>query len=131
MGTRFVASNEWGGRRFKQEAVVAATTDDTVNTSIYDTILDEPFPAYISHRVLRNQYVERWQGHDQEIVERRSEFQGELAAADDRGDTGTSGISAGLAAGLVKSTVPAGDIVRNIVEEAELLLRNRPTQLIV
>ena len=51
MGTRFIASEEWGGGSFKQDAVLDATTDDTVTTTIYDTIWGEYFPSGITHRV--------------------------------------------------------------------------------
>lgn len=34
LGTRFVASEEWGGRVWEQQAVLAATADDTVRTSV-------------------------------------------------------------------------------------------------
>ena len=130
MGTRFVASNEWGGSPFKRDAVVAASTDGTVTTSIYDTIWDEPFPEGISHRVLGNQYIEQWRGRDDEIAARRAEFQSELAEADEQADCGRAGISAGPAAGLVKSTMPAGDIVRSVVHDAESVLRGRASELL-
>ena len=36
LGTRFVASAEWGGAAQDQQAVLAAGTDDTVRTTVYD-----------------------------------------------------------------------------------------------
>jgi nitronate monooxygenase len=130
MGTRFVASDEWGGGAFKQDAVLDATTDDTVTTTIYDTIWGEYFPDYITHRVLHNAYVDRWQGHDAEIEERRAEFQEDLREADRRNDRSVAGVSAGLASGLVKSKQPAGEIVRDLMRDAELVLRERTTTLL-
>ena len=130
MGTRFVASEEWGGGAFKQDAVVEATTDDTVTTTIYDTIWAEYFPKGITHRVLHNAYVDRWQGHDAEIEARRAAFQEDQRAADQREDRAVAGVSAGLAAGLVKSTQPAGDIVRQLMQEAELVLREQTVALL-
>src|SRR3954470_15040892 len=44
LGTRFVASHEWGGQPWEQAAVVAATADDTVRTSVYDQIRAATFP---------------------------------------------------------------------------------------
>ncbi len=130
MGTRFVASEEWGGGSYKQEAVLDATTDDTVTTSIYDTIWGEYFPKHITHRVLHNAYIDRWQGHDAEIEERRVAFQEDQRSADRREDRGVAGVSAGLAAGLVKTKQPAGEIVRALMQEAELVLRERTTALL-
>jgi nitronate monooxygenase len=125
MGTRFVASDEWGGGSYKQDAVVDASTDDTVTTTIYDTIWGEYFPDYITHRVLHNAYVDRWQGHDAEIEARRAAFQEDLHEADRREDRAVAGVSAGLAAGLVKSKQPAGEIARQLMQDAELVLRER------
>lgn len=130
MGTRFIASEEWGGGSFKQDAVLDATTDDTVTTTIYDTIWAEYFPKGITHRVLHNAYVDRWQGHDAEIEARRAEFQEGQRAADRREDREVAGVSAGLAAGLVKSKLPAGEIIRQLVQEAELVLRERTRALL-
>ena len=130
MGTRFVASEEWGGGSFKQDAVLDATTDDTVTTTIYDTIWAEYFPRHITHRVLHNAYVDRWQGHDAEIEARRQEFQEGQREADQREDRAVAGVSAGLAAGLVTAKQPAGDIVRELMQEAELVLRERTTALL-
>ena len=131
LGTRFVASEEWGGGSYKQEAVLDATTDDTVTTSIYDSIWGEYFPDYISHRVLHNAYVDQWQGHDAEIEARREAFQEDLRAADRREDRAVAGVSAGLAAGLVKSKLPAGEIVQQLMQEAERVLRERTTAVLV
>ena len=44
-------------------------------------------------------------------------------------DLTVAGISAGVASGLISSARPAGDIVRDIVREAETLLRERPQAL--
>src|SRR5437763_5396519 len=61
MGTRFVASREWAGAAWAQERVVAAGTDDTVLTRVYDLAGEAPFPEGITHRVVRNELTEAWQ----------------------------------------------------------------------
>jgi nitronate monooxygenase len=130
MGTRFVASDEWGGRSFKKDAVIEATADDTVTTAVYDSIWAEHFPPGITHRVLRNELVEHWSGRETEIAARRGDFQQEQMAADDAGNRQVAGVSAGLGAGLVHGTLPAGAIVSQIVDEAEAVLRSRPAALL-
>ncbi|HNU88768.1 MAG TPA: aquaporin, partial [Ferruginibacter sp.] len=60
MGTRFVASPEWGGQAWKQQAILAATSDDTIQTSVYDRLLDRPFPPEINDRVVRNAFNAQW-----------------------------------------------------------------------
>jgi len=130
MGTRFVTSHEWGGSSWEREAVLAATSDDTVQTRLYDLIGERPFPAENPDRVLRNAFVDRWTGRESEIPAHREALRAEVAAGDECADLTVAGVSAGVSAGLIGSAEPAGDIVRGIVQEAEDLLRERPRTLL-
>lgn len=123
IGTRFVASLEWAGHEREKQAVVAAGSDDTIRTNVYDLIYNQPFPPGIVDRMLRNAFIEQWQGRDAELFVQRSTLREQLKEADKRGDTSMTGISAGVASGLVHAIEPAADIVRRIVSEAEHLLR--------
>jgi nitronate monooxygenase len=125
LGTRFVASEEWGGGAWEQQAVLAAGADDTMRTAVYDQVRGAAFPAGIADRVLRNPFNTTWDGRTAEIGARRAELQRELEAGAQAQDPGVVDISAGVAAGLIGSLEPAGDIVRRIVAEAEELLRQR------
>jgi nitronate monooxygenase len=130
MGTRFVTSHEWGGPSWEQKAVLAATSDDTVQTRLYDLIGDRPFPAENPDRMLRNDFIDRWSGRESEIPAHRDALQAEVAAGNERADLSVAGVSAGVVAGLIRSAQPAGDIVRSIVQDAEDLLRERPQMLL-
>jgi len=130
MGTRFVASHEWGGPSWEQEAVLAAESDDTVQTRLYDLIGERPFPAGIPDRMLRNSFIERWNSRESEIPAHREALRAEVEAGQERADLSVVGVSAGVSAGLVSSMQPAGAIVRDIVRGAEKLLRERPRILL-
>lgn len=130
MGTRFVTSLEWGGPAWEQQAVLAATSDDTVQTRIYDLIGERPFPAGNPDRVLHNPFIDRWNDREAEIPAHRAALQAEVEAGNDHADLAVAGVSAGVAAGLITSARPAGEIVRDIVQEAEELLRERPASLL-
>ncbi|HET8524875.1 MAG TPA: nitronate monooxygenase [Thermomicrobiales bacterium] len=130
MGTRFVTSQEWGGSSWEQDAVIAATSDDTVQTRLYDLIAERPFPAENPDRMLRNAFIDRWHGRESEIPAHRQALLAEVAAGNERADPAVAGVSAGVSAGLVASVRPAGEIVRDIVREAEHLLRERPQTLL-
>jgi nitronate monooxygenase len=80
--------------------------------------------------MLRNEFIDRWSGRESEIPAHREELQAEVAAGNERADLAVAGVSAGVAAGLISSAHPAGDIVRSIVQEAETLLRERPRVLL-
>ena len=130
MGTRFVTSHEWGGPSWEREAVLAATSDDTVQTRLYDLIGERPFPAENPDRVLRNAFIDRWNGRESEIPAHRQALHAEVAAGNDRADLAVAGVSAGVSAGLIASVQAAGEIVRAIAQEAEDLLRERPQVLL-
>lgn len=130
LGTRFVASEEWGGGAWEQQAVLAASADDTLRTSVYDQVRGAPFPAGIADRVLRNQFNSAWEGRTTEIAAQRVELQQVLAAGSQAQDPAVVDISAGVAVGLIHALEPAGVIVQRIVAEAEALLRHRSAQLV-
>ncbi|MFZ4664541.1 MAG: NAD(P)H-dependent flavin oxidoreductase [Caldilineaceae bacterium] len=130
LGTRFVASAEWGGGAWEQNAVLAATADDTLRTSVYDQVRGAPFPAGIADRVLRNQFNSTWEGRTTEINAQRAELQRLLAQGAQAQDPAVVDISAGVAVGLIHSLEPAGVIVQRIVAEAEALLRQRSAALV-
>ena len=130
LGTRFVASQEWGGGAWEQQAVLAATADDTVRTTVYDQVRGAPFPEGIADRVLRNTFTTAWAGRTGEIAGRRAELRRELETAAERGDPTVADISAGVAVGLIPSLEPAGTIVQRIVAEAERVLRDRSAALL-
>lgn len=130
MGTRFVASEEWGGGEGDQRAVLAASADDTVRTSVFDLVRGAPFPDGIADRVLRNAFTATWHGREGAIVEQRAELQRELAEAGQRGDVTVTDVSAGVSAGLIRTVEPAGVIVRRTVREAEQVMRARCSELL-
>ena len=130
LGTRFVATPEWGGQAWEQEAVLAATSDDTIQTNVYDRLFDRPFPAGIDDRMVRNGFITQWQGNTTEISPGNTALQDEVRRAEARGDASVAGVSAGVSSGLIASLQPAGEIVQGIVREAEALLRQRPRELL-
>ena len=130
MGTRFVASPEWGGQTWEQAAVLAATADDTIQTSVYDRLFDRPFPAGIDDRMVLNAFIAQWQGNDTEVTPGNQALQDVVRRAEEQGDLSIAGVSAGVSAGLIAATQPAAEIVQAIVRDAEALLRQRPPQLL-
>jgi nitronate monooxygenase len=126
LGTRFVACEEWAGGEWRSAAVVAAGTDDTILTLAYDRVWGLPFPAGIAGRVVRNAFTEEWRGREAEIVARIADLRPRVDAAQETGDAAVGAVWAGQGAGLIHSVEPAGVIVRRIVEEADLLLHERP-----
>jgi len=133
IGTRFVASEEaWLHPAYKRRIVDAAETD-----TVYSSLFDGGWPD-APHRTLRNSTVARWQeagcppsgarpGESDVVVTLSGEPVCRYAAAlprpDSVGDTEPMANYAGQSAGLVKRVLPAGEIVAEIVSEAERALR--------
>lgn len=130
LGTRFVASHEWGGRAWEQRAVVAASADDTVRTTAFDRVRRAPFPDGVADRVLRNAFTDAWHGREAEIDARREELARAVETAARDGDASMVDVSAGVAVGMIASLEPAAAIVRRIVSEAGHVLRTRAGSLL-
>jgi NAD(P)H-dependent flavin oxidoreductase YrpB (nitropropane dioxygenase family) len=123
LGTRFLATVEAPVPHAYKQAVVASAGDDTIVTTVGDTLSGRDWPGAWA-RVRRTRFVEEWLGREPELRRRREEVWDRLDAAEESDpDYGLMWI--GQAAGLVDSVLPAGEIVRNIVEEAEEILRSR------
>ena len=130
MGTRLVASAEWGGPAWEQEADLSATSDDTVQTSVYDRLFDRPFPPGIDDRMVRNPFITYWQRNIAEVNSGDHALQEQVRQAEAAQDISVAGVSAGVSSGLITIAQPAADIIHAIVRDAEDLLRQRPRQVL-
>ena len=121
MGTRFIATDECAYTPFDKEGVVASDGHDTIVTSVHDTFSGRDWPGAWS-RGPRNRFVEEWLGREPELRRRRKAVREQLVAAEKRGDHDYWLMWFGQSAGLVDAVQPAGDVVREIVAEAEHIL---------
>jgi nitronate monooxygenase len=133
IGTRFVASEEaWLHPAYKQRIVDATETD-----TMYSSLFDGGWPD-APHRTLRNSTIARWQeagsppsgarpGEGDVIVtisgDRVYRYDANLPRPDSTGDTEPMANYAGQSAALVKRVLPAGEIVAEIIRDAEKTLR--------
>ena len=121
MGTRFLATVEAPASESAKTAIVASDGHDTVLTTVPDTLGGRDWPGAWS-RVTRTRFVEEWLGREPELRRRRDEVRARLAEARERGDSDYSTMWVGQSAGLVDSILPAGELVRALVAEAEEIL---------
>jgi nitronate monooxygenase len=126
MGTRFVASDESFSSDFNKQQIIEHGADDFILTRVYDIVNEAPFPVDIGERILRNAFTDKWHGRDRELPDMKSELQRQLVAAEEAGDTSVARVLAGNSAGLVHKIEPAGEIVRQVIAEAEAVLKTRP-----
>jgi nitronate monooxygenase len=131
MGTRFVASLEWAGPEWAKGQVILADADDTISTNVYDLVSDAPFPLdMVSDRVIRNIFTDTWHGREEEMMAKQSELMEDIATATAAGDATTAPVRAGGAAAVIRSVEPAAYILREIVSQAEDILRHRSQKLL-
>jgi nitronate monooxygenase len=134
MGTRFVATEESLAHPGFKERIARATEDDTV----YTTLFDGGWPG-APHRVLRNSTVDAWEragrpprgsrpGEDDVIgrlpngtIVRRYD---DLSPVSDLGEGWEPCPQyAGQSAGVVRAVRPAADVIREILADAERIVR--------
>lgn len=118
MGTRFIASLEANAAGAYKQFVVDAEDRDTVVTRCY---------SGKTMRVIKNDYVADWESRpgdirsfgEQGLISRDAGVMGGLMGVTESFDTSRDAAAAGQSVGGIHDVLPAGDIVRNVVAEAE------------
>ena len=124
LGTAMLATHEAVEvpETFK-ERIVLSDGQDTTFTRLYDLLGDTPWPEGIAGRVYRNRLVREWDGRDAEVMARREELATDAAAARARQDPELASVYMGQGAGQVRAVRPAAEVVQEICEEAEEIIR--------
>lgn len=120
LGTAFLATDEAVeiGDDLKA-AIVASDGADTVFTRAYDIASRLPWPAAIGERVRRDAFTDEWAEREADL--RRDPGQARPA---------TPPYLYGQSARFVRAVRSAGDVVRDISRDAEVVLRARPSALL-
>ena len=130
-GTAFLATPECveieDGHK---QAVVNSDGEDTIYTRAYDVLWGQPWPQGIAERVQRNKFTDEWHGREDEIPERREDLQKQVQSAQADFNSGVRAILYGQSAGAVPAIRPAAEVVRTICDDAERLLRERPSGIL-
>ena len=121
MGTRFIASQEAHAGELYRETIVEASDEDTVRTRCYS---GKPM------RVKKNPYVEDWESRPgdiqpfpmQAMLSSQAGVMGGIGGQIEGLDADKSCFAMGQSAGGVRDVLPAGEIVKRIMAEAEAAL---------
>jgi nitronate monooxygenase len=124
IGSRFVASNEWAGPDWAKQALTEVGADDTIITKSYDLATDAPFPFQIGHRVVRNRFTDKWHQNYVELLERKEDLKTDIALAMGNADLTVAPVNAGSGSGSIKSVDNVSEIIINLMDEAESILKN-------
>lgn len=129
VGTCLLACPEATGRSEARAKVLAATETDTVRTRVFDIAQGIPWPERFAGRALRNRFSEAWADREAELAGDEAAA-AQLSAAKERGDYDVAYVYAGQAVGLVESSRPAAEVIRDLGAKAEVLLVERLAQLV-
>jgi nitronate monooxygenase len=119
VGTRFVASQESEAPHGFREAIIQADGDATIKSNSVDVVRKRYWPnPELVVRVLRNDFVTKWHGHEREIEQAIEVEHDRFMRAFRAGDARNTGVLMGEVSGLIKDAPPAGQIVAAMVEQA-------------
>ena len=130
LGTRFLATDEAPVPTFYKEAILGSDGDDTVLTTLADSLSGRDWPG-AWNRLLRTRFVDEWLGREPELRRRRGEIWERLERAEEENDPDHALLWSGQSAGLIDAVVPAADVVREIVRDAEEIIRTRLQAVLV
>ena len=125
IGTRFLASVESRIPDSWKQAIVAAESEDAVKVEFAEHLVPPVTEGGWSTipRSLRTSFVDEWTARRDEVPEHVDELRQELAAAFASGGAHEYLPLTGQSAGAVKDVLPAAEIVRRVVAEADEVLR--------
>jgi nitronate monooxygenase/enoyl-[acyl-carrier protein] reductase II len=124
IGTRFLASEEASAHAAWKRSIIAAESEDVVRFEEWR----EFFPpasgrAYdVVPRVIRTPFVDEWRGRRDDVRGEAERLRGEVITALREDRIHELVPFAGQTAGLIREVLPAAEIVRRIVAEAEQAL---------
>jgi nitronate monooxygenase len=128
VGSRLWASKEANVSDRMHAAALHATGDDTIRSQVMDLARKLGWPKRYTARVLKNRFIERWHGREEELLAVADEEAAKYRKAWADGDAEESNTFVGEVVGLIRNIEPAADIIERMVREAieHLQLKSKP-----
>ena len=124
IGTRFLASREAPVSDAWKQSILDAAAEDAVRVDVVNDIM--PNPGTLGYgtvlRSLRSPFIDAWGERREEARRQAEQLLNQLIALTKEGRIGDAFPAAGQSAGMVRDIRPAGELVRQIVEEARAVL---------
>jgi nitronate monooxygenase len=121
LGTCLSASAEALTSDAGRSALIRARETDTASTRVYDIVRHLPWAERFPSRVLRNDFVERWTGHEDALANDVA-AEAELASAIAADDRRIAAVDAGQGVGMVTDAAPVGEVIDRLCTGAYELL---------
>ena len=128
LGTRFCASTEALWPDWAKKQLVAGSGDETSRSRVFDIARGLDWPAPYTGRALRNAFADAWDGRE-EALRASAEAREQFTLGHQAGDPDVALVWAGEGTDLITAVEPAGNLVAQIMAQAEGLLRGAARQL--
>jgi nitronate monooxygenase len=122
VGSRLWASVEANVGPRMHAAALSANGDDTVRSQLMDLARRLDWPSRYTARVLRNKFIERWQGREAELMAVAEVEAEKYRTAWVNDDPEGSNTFVGEAVGMIDAISPVSEIIRDLVAGAEARL---------
>ena len=129
VGTALLASPECANADQARTRITQARETDTILTRAFDVAQGLAWPPQYPGRALRNRFTDRWHTRIDELPQ-ASEARQQLAEAIASKNYDLAYIYAGQAVGLVTQQQPAAEVIQQLGDGAERLLRDRSALLL-
>lgn len=124
IGTRFMASEEAIISQAWKQGIIAAESEQTLKADVINDIFPPPAGNYdVSPRSLRTPFLDDWQQRKDDARQEAERLRNELVKAIQSGDLYDYAPFTGQTAGAIHDILPAAEIIRRLVTEAEKVLR--------
>lgn len=124
VGTRFLASVEAPISNTWKRAIVEAKAEDAIKVEVWNDIFSRWEKAYDTvPRAIRTAFIEKWQRTSEIAKEEADRLRAEVLSAIQQGKMEEYIPWAGQSVGLVREVLPAADIIKRMIVDAENTLR--------
>jgi nitronate monooxygenase len=123
VGSRLWAAQESPVPTAARARALAAGSDDTVRSTVFDIVRGYPWPQGYGGRALRNDFIGRWYGSEDALRANLLDVQRDYRAAVDTADFDTAGIHIGEGIGIIHDDPVVDEILERMEREATTVLR--------
>jgi enoyl-[acyl-carrier protein] reductase II len=123
VGTRFLASEEAGADAAWKARIMEIEAEDAIRFETWSAIMPPAAGGYdVVPRVMRTEFVDRWERRPAEASREAEALRAEILASIQQNRAHELTPFTGQTAGLIHDVLPAGEIVKRMVEQAEAAL---------
>ena len=130
LGTRFLASAEAPISDAYKQVIISAASEDAVKVDVLNDISPVGNQGFVTVlRAVNTPFIEEWQAKREEARREAERLGRRIMEAMRGGDVHEVLPTAGQTVGGIRAVVPAAEIVRRLIAEAEETLRSAPVNL--